>query len=121
MAAQTNAERVCSERGWRMGTVVGYQVGSDQREHRSSDTRILYCTTGVLLEMLIRQKTLYGYTHIILDEVHERTKEMDFLMVIIYKFLTPSKRIILMSATINSEAVRSRKKKKHFYRLHRMA
>lgn len=106
MAAQTNAQRVCNERGWQIGTVVGYQVGSDQQAHCSEDTRILYCTTGVLLEKLIHNRSLYHYTHIILDEVHERTKEMDFLMVIVYKFLMPTKRVILMSATIDSEKVR---------------
>lgn len=105
IAAQTNAQRVCNERGWEMGTVVGYQVGSDQQAHCGDDTRILYCTTGVLLEKLIHAKSLYSYTHIILDEVHERTKEMDFLMVIIYKFLNPTKRVVLMSATIDSEKV----------------
>lgn len=105
IAAQTNAQRVCAERGWEMGTVVGYQVGSDQQANCSPDTRILFCTTGVLLEKLIHSKTLYHYTHIILDEVHERTKEMDFLMIIVYKFLVPSKKVILMSATIDSEKV----------------
>lgn len=105
IAAQTNAQRVCKERGWQIGTVVGYQVGSDQQANCSEDTRILYCTTGVLLEKLIHAKSLYHYTHIILDEVHERTKEMDFLMVIIYKFLNPSKKVILMSATIDSKMV----------------
>lgn len=107
IAAQTNAQRVCNERGWKIGTIVGYQVGSDQQAHCGEDTRILYCTTGVLLEKLIHAKSLYHYTHIILDEVHERTKEMDFLMVIIYKFLNPMKRVVLMSATIDSETVRS--------------
>lgn len=89
-----------------MGTVVGYQVGSDQQAHCGDDTRILFCTTGVLLEKLIHVKSIHPYTHIILDEVHERTKEMDFLMVIIYKFLNPTKRVVLMSATIDSEKVR---------------
>lgn len=85
-------------------------MGSDQQTNRSEDTRILYCTTGVLLEKLIHAKSLYHYTHIILDEVHERTKEMDFLMVIIYKFLNPRKKVILMSATIDSKTVSLGKK-----------
>lgn len=105
IAAQTNAERVCKERGWPIGTVVGYHVDSDQRARRSEDTCILYCTTDVLLEKLIRAKSLNEYTHIVLDEVHERTKEMDFLMAIIYKWLTPTTKVVLMSATIDPETV----------------
>lgn len=45
------------------------------------------------------------FTHIILDEVHERGKDMDFLMIAIYKYLNPKIRIILMSATIDVKKV----------------
>lgn len=47
------------------------------------------------------------YTHIILDEVHERDKDMDFLMIIIYKYLNPNIHVILMSATMNTSKVNS--------------
>lgn len=57
-----------------MGTLVGYQIGMDKQmdQRLNSDTRILYCTTGVLLQKLINEKTMKNYTHVILDEVHER-------------------------------------------------
>ena len=74
----------------------------------SEDTRLLYCTTGVLLQQLIKNKTLSPYTHIILDEVHEREQDMDFLLIIIRRLLvTNSKhvKIILMSATIDTSMV----------------
>lgn len=74
----------------------------------SEDTRLLYCTTGVLLQQLIKNKTLAPYTHIILDEVHERDQDMDFLMIIVRQLLvTNSKhvKIILMSATIDTSMV----------------
>lgn len=105
IAASSNARRVCKERMWPLGSLAGFQIGSDKGANVSADTRLTYCTTGVLLEKLVHAKSLYGYTHIILDEVHERTKEMDFLMIILKKFLSRKIRIILMSATIDAETV----------------
>ncbi|XP_031618969.1 probable ATP-dependent RNA helicase spindle-E [Contarinia nasturtii] len=105
IAARSIAERVAAERGWDLGTVVGYQVGLDKK-FVSEDTRILFCTTGVLLEKLIQSKSLSGFTHIILDEVHERDKDMDFLFIIIRMLMAKeitSCKVILMSATINSK------------------
>lgn len=84
------------------------QVGLDEKQNCSKDTRILFCTTGVLLEKIIRSaKTdpFLDYTHIILDEVHERDRDMDFLMILIRKLMTPKIKLILMSATINSKSV----------------
>lgn len=53
----------------------------------SADTVLQYVTTGVLLQKLIKQKSLNEFTHIIIDEVHERNQEMDFLLVVVRKFL----------------------------------
>lgn len=86
-----------------------FQVGSDHRKNCSPDTRMLFCTTGVLVEKIIHQDDRHNpldkFTHIILDEVHERDKDMDFLMIVIYKYLNPRIRIILMSATIDVDKV----------------
>lgn len=64
IAAKSIADRVARERGWDLGTIVGYQIGLDKR-FVSEDTRILFCTTGVLLEKLIQTKTLTNFTHIV--------------------------------------------------------
>lgn len=82
----------------------------DQRANFSEDTRILYCTTGVLLERLIQTHNFGHFTHIVVDEVHERSKEIDFLLIIIKKILAeattkPNVKFILMSATIDADAV----------------
>lgn len=111
IAAASNAERIANERNWPLGTLVGYQIGFDEKKHLSNDTRILFCTTGILLEKLIRAKNFHNYTHIILDEVHERNKDMDFLFVIIKKLFVsvvprPNVKIIVMSATIQASRVR---------------
>lgn len=110
IAAASNAERVAKERGWPLGTLCGYQIGFDEKKHLSNETRILFCTTGILLEKLIRMKNFHNYTHIILDEVHERNKDMDFLFVVIKKLFvaitpTPKVKIIIMSATIEANRV----------------
>ncbi|XP_054743401.1 probable ATP-dependent RNA helicase spindle-E [Anastrepha obliqua] len=103
IAAISIARRVCQERKWEEGSVVGFQVGL--HANISEDTRLIYCTTGVLLQKLIKEKSLKQFTHIILDEVHERDQEMDFLLIVIRKLLTTNSRdvkIVLMSATINA-------------------
>uniref|UniRef100_A0A1A9WJJ3 Probable ATP-dependent RNA helicase spindle-E n=1 Tax=Glossina brevipalpis TaxID=37001 RepID=A0A1A9WJJ3_9MUSC len=103
IAAISIARRVCTERKWPEGSLVGYQVGL--HANLSEDTRLMYCTTGVLLQKLIREKSMTHFTHIILDEVHERDQEMDFLLFVVRRLLTTNSKhvkIVLMSATINS-------------------
>ncbi|XP_075609122.1 ATP-dependent RNA helicase TDRD9 [Balearica regulorum gibbericeps] len=70
----------------------------------TKETRLLYMTTGVLLQKVVCAKSLAEFTHIFIDEVHERTEEMDFLLLVIRKLLrtnSQSVKIILMSASIN--------------------
>ncbi|XP_077521432.1 tudor domain containing 9 protein spindle E isoform X2 [Amblyomma americanum] len=102
IAAISVANRVCQERQWTLGTIVGYQVGLDNKT--SADTRLAYVTTGVLLEKLIAKKDMNDYTHVIIDEVHERDQETDFLLLVVRKFLRTNSRgvrVILMSATFD--------------------
>lgn len=102
IAAISIANRVCQERQWESGTVCSYQVGLHRQA--GEDTRLLYCTTGVLLNVLINNKTLTHYTHIVLDEVHERDQDMDFLLIVVRRLLATNSRhvkVILMSATID--------------------
>ncbi|CAH0728336.1 unnamed protein product, partial [Brenthis ino] len=105
IAAISIARRVAQERGWDVGGVVGYQVGLENRT--TTDTRIHYVTTGVLLQKLVNAKNMNEYTHVILDEVHERGQEMDFLLLVVKKLLytvSPRVKVVLMSATFNSKA-----------------
>jgi ATP-dependent RNA helicase TDRD9 len=104
IAAVSIARRVCQERNWKIGTLVGYQV----QMHRefSEDTRLMYVTTGVLLRKLVTNKHMNMYTHVIIDEVHERDQDTDFVMLVVRKFLRSNSqgvKVILMSATIESE------------------
>uniref|UniRef100_A0A646QES9 Probable ATP-dependent RNA helicase spindle-E n=1 Tax=Hemiscolopendra marginata TaxID=943146 RepID=A0A646QES9_9MYRI len=102
LAAVSIAKRVCSERGWDLGSLVGYQVGLDNKT--SKDTRLSYVTTGVFLQKLIASKNMNDYTHVILDEVHERDQEMDLCLLVVRKYLRSVSRlvkVILMSAAFD--------------------
>ena len=67
IAAISVARRVAEERNWPLGTLIGYQVARDR--NMSEDTRVTYMTTGVLLQKLIKNKSLGEYTHVILDQL----------------------------------------------------
>ncbi|XP_045036624.1 probable ATP-dependent RNA helicase spindle-E [Daphnia magna] len=104
IAAISIAKRVCYERNWTLGTVVGYRVGM---EHQVSESTLLtYLTTGCLLEALVAKKSLEGYTHIIIDEVHERDEDTDFLLLVVLKFLRHTRtttKVFLMSVTFDAD------------------
>ncbi|KAI1894656.1 hypothetical protein AGOR_G00118010, partial [Albula goreensis] len=103
ISAISVAERVAQERAERLGNSVGYQIRLETV--RSPATRLMYCTTGVLLRRLEGEADLQGVTHIIVDEVHERTEESDFLLLVLKDLMIqrPDLKIILMSATLNAE------------------
>eukprot|EP00090_Calanus_glacialis_P015911 TRINITY_DN25023_c0_g1_i1.p1 TRINITY_DN25023_c0_g1~~TRINITY_DN25023_c0_g1_i1.p1 ORF type:complete len:1347 (-),score=453.74 TRINITY_DN25023_c0_g1_i1:75-3920(-) len=97
------AGRVAQEREEKTGDVVGYQVRLDVKA--SEKTRVMFCTTGILLRRLEGDPTLGDVTHVIVDEVHERSEESDFLLMILRDTLPerPDLRVILMSATVNAD------------------
>lgn len=67
IATTSIAKFICKERNWQLGNLVGYQIQLDKKT--SDDTRLTFCTTGVLLQKLVNCKNLNEYTHVILDEV----------------------------------------------------
>ncbi|KAF4041381.1 Oligonucleotide/oligosaccharide-binding (OB)-fold [Phytophthora infestans] len=103
IAAIGVATRVAQERCEEIADVVGYQIRMDAK--KSSNTRLLFCTTGVLLRRLLNDRQLSGVSHVIVDEVHERNVDTDFLLSILRDLLPQRRdlRVILMSATMNSE------------------
>ncbi|KAJ1801284.1 helicase [Coemansia sp. RSA 2399] len=85
------------------GNVVGYAVRGESQ--RSRDTRLLFCTTGVLLRMLTESPDLDGITHVVCDEVHERSVDSDLLLVLLNACVRRNSalRVVLMSATARSD------------------
>lgn len=96
------AERVAAERCEKIGNVVGYQIRLENKISKA--TRLTFCTTGILLRRLQSDSNLSNISHIIIDEVHERSEESDFLLAILKDLLKKRKnlRVILMSATLNA-------------------
>ncbi|KAM1085267.1 hypothetical protein ACFX2B_010942 [Malus domestica] len=103
ISAMSVSERVASERGEKLGDSVGYKVRLEGMKGR--DTRLLFCTTGILLRRLLVDRNLKGVTHVIVDEIHERGMNEDFLLIVLKDLLPwrPELRLILMSATLDSE------------------
>uniref|UniRef100_A0A8D0GSE1 RNA helicase n=1 Tax=Sphenodon punctatus TaxID=8508 RepID=A0A8D0GSE1_SPHPU len=84
-------------------SLCGYQIRMESRTGEA--TRLLYCTTGVLLRKLQDDCLLSNVSHVIVDEVHERSVQSDFLLIILREILHKRSdlHLILMSATVDSE------------------
>uniref|UniRef100_A0A7S0IGJ7 RNA helicase n=1 Tax=Micromonas pusilla TaxID=38833 RepID=A0A7S0IGJ7_MICPS len=107
ISAASVASRVAEERGEKLGAKgasVGYKIRLESVA--SESTRILFVTTGVLLRRLAEDPLLAGVSHVIVDEVHERSLDSDFLLVLLRDVLPhrPTLRVVLMSATLNAAA-----------------
>ncbi|KAL7260391.1 hypothetical protein ACSBR1_006121 [Camellia fascicularis] len=103
ISAMSVSERVATERGEKLGEMVGYKVRLEGMKGR--DTHLLFCTTGILLRRLLVDRNLKGITHVIVDEIHERGMNEDFLLIVLKDLLPrrPELRLILMSATLDAE------------------
>ena len=105
IAATSIAKRVANEmHAGRVGGLVGYQIG--MKSELSASTRVLFCTTGILLRRLVtnKEKSASEFTHIILDEMHEMDMDMAFVLVVLKRLLQqyPKLKLILMSATADA-------------------
>uniref|UniRef100_A0A8C6VEM3 RNA helicase n=1 Tax=Naja naja TaxID=35670 RepID=A0A8C6VEM3_NAJNA len=104
IGASSIARWISKQRQWPLGELVGYQVGLEKVA--TKNTKLIYMTTGVLLQKIVAAKSLLEFTHIFIDEIHERTEDMDLLLLVIRKLLRTNSRfvkVILMSATIDCQ------------------
>src|SRR3954469_11242495 len=104
IAARTIAERIAEELGVELGGLVGYQVRFTDKA--SAETRIKLMTDGILLNELSHDRMLSRYDTIILDEAHERSLTIDFLLGYLTRLLPerPDLKVIVTSATIDPES-----------------
>ncbi|KAJ4920737.1 hypothetical protein JOQ06_024568 [Pogonophryne albipinna] len=103
LACRVNQEQGCEDAPGSKSSLCGYQI---RMENRSGEgTRLLYCTTGVLLRKLQHDSHLSSLTHIIVDEVHERSVQSDFLLTILKDVVMKRSdlKLILMSATVDCQ------------------
>ncbi|OLT14706.1 ATP-dependent RNA helicase HrpA [Serinicoccus sp. CUA-874] len=103
IAARSVAERVSEELGAELGTVVGYQVRFTDVSR--ADTLVKVMTDGILLSELQRDRDLRRYDTLIIDEAHERSLNIDFILGYLRRLLPrrPDLKLIITSATIDVE------------------
>ncbi len=101
LAARTVARRIAGELGTAPGSLVGYQVRFTDQV--SDDTAVKLMTDGILLAEIQRDRLLRRYDTIIIDEAHERSLNIDFLLGYIKDILPrrPDLKLIITSATID--------------------
>eukprot|EP00746_Dinoflagellata_sp_MGD_P091751 gnl/MRDRNA2_/MRDRNA2_36344_c0_seq1.p1 gnl/MRDRNA2_/MRDRNA2_36344_c0~~gnl/MRDRNA2_/MRDRNA2_36344_c0_seq1.p1 ORF type:complete len:1014 (+),score=179.06 gnl/MRDRNA2_/MRDRNA2_36344_c0_seq1:163-3042(+) len=109
LAAITVAKRVADERGETIGCgAVGYKIRGETVA--GTECKLLFCTTGVLLRRLIYEGRKWMFspktvTHLLIDEVHERSSDVDFLLTFLRDMAQtrPNIRVVLMSATLDTK------------------
>jgi ATP-dependent helicase HrpA len=103
IAATSVAARVASELGVQLGNEVGYQIRFSNRT--TKQTYVKFMTDGILLAELAGDPLLRAYDTIILDEAHERSLNVDFLLGYLARILPqrPDLRVIVSSATLEVE------------------
>jgi ATP-dependent helicase HrpA len=103
IAARTVAERIAQELGTELGTAVGYKVRFTDAS--GSGTLVKVMTDGILLAEMQRDRQLLNYDTLIIDEAHERSLNIDFILGYLKRILPgrPDLKIIITSATIDPE------------------
>ncbi|KAJ2599506.1 DEAH-box ATP-dependent RNA helicase prp22 [Coemansia sp. RSA 1721] len=103
VAASSVAKRVAEEFGCRLGAEVGYTIRYD--DCTSPETKIKYCTEGMLIREILLDGELRRYSVIMLDEAHERGINMDVLFGLLKETCRrrPDLKVIVTSATLNAE------------------
>lgn len=104
IAARTVAERIAAEMQVPLGGAVGYKVRFTDQV--SAETRLALVTDGILLNEIHRDRLLRRYDTIIIDEAHERSLNIDFLLGYLRRILPkrPDLKVIVTSATIDPES-----------------
>jgi ATP-dependent RNA helicase DHX57 len=106
------ADRVADERCSQVGDEIGYTIRGESKQ-KPGVTKITFVTTGVLLRRLQTSgggaedviAALADVSHVVVDEVHERSLDTDFLLVLLRQILRKRKdlKVILMSATLDAD------------------
>src|SRR5216683_5196188 len=103
IAARTVAERIASELGTELGSTVGYKVRFTDTS--SDSTLIKVMTDGILLTEMRHDRRLLRYDTLIIDEAHERSLNIDFILGYLKRLLPrrPDLKVIITSATIDPQ------------------
>ena len=107
IAVTSLATRVAEEKRVRLGASVGYSIRFDENFSRDY-TKIKFVTEGILIREMMGDPLLNNYSVIMLDEVHERTAQIDIIMGLLKKILKRRRdlKLIVSSATVDAEYIR---------------
>jgi ATP-dependent helicase HrpB len=105
VAARAIAARIASERGWTIGSEIGWQMRFDSRF--TANTRLLVATEGILTARLQRDPLLSSFQTIALDEFHERSIHADLAIALAKQAwrARDDLRLVVMSATLDAQMV----------------
>ncbi len=103
IAARSVAERIAEELGTELGDTVGYQVRFTDKTSRQGRLKVM--TDGILLAELQHDRDLQRYDTLIIDEAHERSLNIDFILGYLKRLLPrrPDLKLVITSATIDPE------------------
>ncbi|MFV2100769.1 ATP-dependent RNA helicase HrpA [Micromonospora sp. LOL_024] len=103
LAARTVADRIAEELGTELGDVVGYKVRFTDQVSENSLVKLM--TDGILLAELQNDRMLRQYDTLIIDEAHERSLNIDFILGYLRQLLPrrPDLKVIITSATIETD------------------
>jgi len=103
IAARAVAARIAQELGTPLGSAVGYKVRFT--DHTRPDAFVKLMTDGILLAETQGDRALLAYDTIIVDEAHERSLNIDFLLGYLHRLLArrPDLRVVVTSATIDAD------------------
>ncbi|HPW17503.1 MAG TPA: ATP-dependent RNA helicase HrpA [Candidatus Aminicenantes bacterium] len=103
IAAVTIAHRIAEELGEPLGRSVGYKIRFQDRTHRDNYVKVM--TDGILLAETQGDRGLHEYDTIVIDEAHERSLNIDFLLGIMRRLLDerPDLKLVITSATLDTE------------------
>ena len=103
LAARSVAQRIAEETGTALGSLIGYQVRF--HDQLSPATAVKLMTDGILLSELSRDRDLKQYDTLIIDEAHERSLNIDFILGYLKRLLPrrPDLKLIITSATIDEQ------------------
>ncbi|MGI9598153.1 MAG: ATP-dependent RNA helicase HrpA, partial [Acidimicrobiales bacterium] len=103
LAARSIAERICEETESEVGDLIGYAFRFNDRV--GPRTRVKLMTDGILLAEIQRDRKLSRYDTLIIDEAHERSLNIDFILGYVKQLLPrrPDLKVIVTSATIDTE------------------
>src|SRR6187200_286444 len=103
IAARSVAERIAEELGTELGDAVGYQVRFTDKTSRAGRVKLM--TDGILLAELQHDKELHRYDTLIIDDAHERSLNIDFILGYLRQLLPrrPDLQVVVTSATIDTD------------------